>query len=249
MVRSTMAAAILTFGTLCPAAYGQGEAKEIIEKAIKAYGGQERLAKMQASQFKTKGSIDILGGITFDQSASIQYPDKIKETTAMAVMGQNISVTSIFDGTKGWIKVSDMVMDMDDKVLQAMKNAMYAMRISQRVFLLKNDKEFEISPLGEVKVNDRPALGIKISSKGQKDINMYFDKETGLMAKFEHRTIDAMSGEEIAEERIILDYQEVDGLKVPKKVMVNREGKKFLEAEVVEMKFVDKLDDGEFAKP
>src|SRR5262249_31781195 len=141
-----------------------------------------------------------------------------------------------------------MVMDMDENLLEIVKDSLYGMRLAQQVFVLK-DKSYELALLGEVKVNDRPAVGVKVSSKGRKDVNMYFDKETGLMAKFEHRTRDAMSGQEVGEERIILEYKEVDGLKTAKKVLVNRDGKKFLEAEVNEVKFLDQLDDAEFGKP
>ena len=57
------------------------------------------------------------------------------------------------------------------------------------------------------------------------------------------------SGEDVAEERIILEYQDVNGLKSAKKVLINRDGKKFTEAEVLDVKFLDKLDDAEFVKP
>ena len=48
---------------------------------------------------------------------------------------------------------------------------------------------------------------------------------------------------------MILEYQEKDGMKVPKKAVINREGKKYMELEVSEIKFVDKLPDGTFEKP
>jgi hypothetical protein len=61
--------------------------------------------------------------------------------------------------------------------------------------------------------------------------------------------LDAMTGQEVTEERIIQEYQEIDGAKVAKKALVNRDGKKFVEAEVLEVKSLDKLDESEFAKP
>jgi len=36
---------------------------------------------------------------------------------------------------------------------------------------------------------------------------------------------------------------------VPKKVLVNHDGKKYLEIEVVEVKYPDDIDDSEFQKP
>jgi hypothetical protein len=111
------------------------------------------------------------------------------------------------------------------------------------------DKAYELSSLGEVPVEGKPALGLRVVVKGQKDINVFFDKATGLMAKVERRGVDPMSGQEFAEERIILEYQKIEGLPVPKKILLNRDGKKYLEAEVLEVKLLDTLDESEFAVP
>src|SRR5262249_43300801 len=152
-----------------------------------------------------------------------------------------------YDGTKGWVKANDQLMELNDKLLDEMKEAVYLNQLGRLVFL--KDKSVELSPLGEVKVNDRPAVGVRIVSKGHRDLNLYFDKETGLMAKMERQAFDTMTQQMVQEERIMQEYQVVDGMKVAKKVRVNRDGKKFMEAEVLEVKFSDKLDDSEFAKP
>jgi hypothetical protein len=90
---------------------------------------------------------------------------------------------------------------------------------------------------------------VTVSKKGCKDITIYFDKKTGLIAKVETRRRDLMSGEEVTEERIITEYQEVQGRKTAKKIEVLRDGKAFMEAEVTELKILEKLDDSEFAQP
>ncbi len=41
----------------------------------------------------------------------------------------------------------------------------------------------------------------------------------------------------------------MDGVPTAKKVVVNRDGNKFMEVEVLETKRLEKLDDSEFAKP
>jgi len=70
-----------------------------------------------------------------------------------------------------------------------------------------------------------------------------------LLAKIDHTAIDAMSGNEVPEERIVLAYEKnADGVPVPKKVAVKRDGKTYLEADVLESKQLEKIDDSEFAK-
>src|SRR5207302_7326086 len=120
----------------------------------------------------------------------------------------------------------------DDKLAEQLKEGAQMLAVF-KLYPLKS-KEYELSAIGAAQVNGKPALGIRTSKKGARDISMYFDKETGLLAKIEHRTVDFMSGQEVTEERIITEYQKVDGVPQFKKVLVNRDGKKFLEGEVVE---------------
>jgi hypothetical protein len=234
---------------LIPLAAAQEETLAIIDKAIKAHGGEAKLTKFNAIQTKLKGTLELFGAsVPFTQEGYSQAPAKIKEVLHLEIMGQNITVATVFNGDKGWISPNGMTMDMDEQVLEVMKEASY-IRAFAGYTPLKDSKRFQLASLGDLKVNNRPAVGIKVSSQGHKDVNIYFDKETGLMAKIEHRTTDLQSMQEVAEERIVTEYQEVDGLKTAKKLLIQRDGKKFMEAEIEEVKFVDKIDDAEFAKP
>ena len=138
-------------------------------------------------------------------------------------------------------------MPVTDEILAELKEASYSMGVMQWIFV--KDKGVKFAVLGEIKVNGKPAVGVTASKEGHKDINIYFDKETGLIAKVEMRKLDLMSKQEVTEERIITEYQEIEGRKTAKKVEVLRDGKALLEAEVVEMKIVEKLDDSEFVQP
>ena len=88
-----------------------------------------------------------------------------------------------------------------------------------------------------------------MTAKVHKDLNLYFDKETGLLAKVERQALDMTSGKDVPEERIITEYQDIDGLKVAKKLVINRDGNKFMEVEITEQKPVDRLGAEEFGKP
>ncbi len=223
------------------------DAKAVIEKAIKAHGGADRLTKFQATKTKSKGTIELFGGITFTSESAVQYPDKFKETVELEVAGNKATVVTVYDGKKGWISINGETKEMDEKTLDAMKEVLHGMQIMRMAFT--KDKNCEFSPLGEIKVNDQPAVGVKVSAKDHKEVNLYFDKKTGLLAKMEHQTIDAMTGKEVAEERIVTEYQEIDKVQAAKKVVINREGKKYLEVEITDLKSLEKLGDEEFGKP
>jgi hypothetical protein len=244
-MRNYLIAALAAVLVLSAGARADDDTKAIITKAIKAHGGEEVKNKFKAGQSKCKGKIELLGGLDFTQESSFMLPDKFKETIDMEVMGQQVHVVTVSDGKKFQIEANGKAVDVDDKIKEAIKNTLYAMKVGQLVPLVK-DKEFELSSLGEVKVEGKAAVGVLVKSKGHKDVSLFFNKETGLLAKVEHRTVDPMSGNEITEERIILEYGKTDGVPTPKKVLINKDGNKFMELEVLEVKQLEKLDDSEF---
>jgi hypothetical protein len=229
-------------------ATAQEEIQAIVNKAVKAHGGAEKLNKLKCVQSKSKGKLELLGGVDFTQEVTAKYSGKFKEVLEMEIMGNKVTVTTAFDGTKGWISANGKLMDANDKILEELKEASYGMKVARLANIL-NDKSLRLSALGESKVEARPAVGVKIASEGHRDIDLYFDKESGLLVKVEARKHDFQTMQEVTEERIITEYQEVDGQKTAKKVLVNRDGKKFMEVEVNDVKFLDEIDDREFKKP
>src|SRR5207248_11447730 len=86
------------------------------------------------------------------------------------------------------------------------------------------DKAFTLTTIGEVEVEKRPALGVKVSSKGHRDVDLYFDKESGLLVKTETRLKDE-GGQEVMAETFLRDYKDVEGTKHAMKFAVHRDGK------------------------
>jgi hypothetical protein len=228
-------------------ASAQDDAKSILEKAVKAHGGAEKLSQIKAQQAKSKGRLELLGGLDFTQESTFQYPTKFKEAMHLSVMGNMVDVVTVFNGKDGWISAMGQTMPLEGDQMEAVKEAMDMLTLARLAFL--GGKDYELAGLGESKINDRPCVGVKISRMGKKDVNLYFDKETNLLTKLEHRVKDPMAGMEVNEERFISEYQEMDGMKVAKKASIHRDGKKFMDIEILEVKFLDKVEDGAFEKP
>jgi hypothetical protein len=247
-MRTRLIASLIGVLLLAAGARAEDETRAILAKAIKAHGGEKAQDKFKAGQTKTKGKLEILGGIEFTEESSFMLPDKFKETMEMTVMGEKVRVVTVYNGKKAIIEANGKEVEVDDKIKDSLKDALYAMKVGQLVSLVK-DKGFELSALGEVKVEGKAAVGVRVASKGRKDISLYFNKETGLLAKVEHRTIDPMNGNEITEERIITEYTKTDGVPTPKRLTIKHDGEKFMELEVLETKRLEKIDDTEFDKP
>ncbi len=250
MLLSLMSAALL-LSVAPPARAADDNAKAIITAALKAHGGEELLTKYKAGQSKSKGKLTLptIGEVAFTEDTSYMLPDKFKSVQELEIANNKVTVTVLANGDKVSIDAGGNDVPINDNIKQALSDARYVMKVARMTNLLK-DKDIELSLVGEVKVEGKPAIGIRIASKGHKDVSLFFNKETHLLAKIEARTIDANSGKEITEERIILEYGKKDKekLPLPKKILVKRDGEKFMEAEVIETKLLDKLDDSEFKK-
>ncbi len=247
--RSCFAAIAVAFAFVPGAARAADEAKDVVAKAIKAHGGEELLTKQKAGQMKTKGKITLpgVGETEYSQEASYMLPDKFKDVMELKIAGKNIGILTILNGDKVTLEVDGKAVDAGDAVKNAMKDIGNVIEVSRMVPITK--KPYELSLIGEDKVEGKKVIGIRVTRKDHKDVSLYFDKETHLLAKVEFRTIDQATGNEVTEERIPSSYEKnKDGVPIPKKVVVKRDGKVFLEAEVLETKYFEKLDDSEFKK-
>ncbi len=225
------------------------EPKDIIAKAIKAHGGEELLTKNKAGQTKAKGKINLPGAgeVEFTQDVSYMIPDKFKDSMELKVGGKSIAVLTLVNGDKMTIEIDGKAVDVPAEAKASLKEVSHVMDVARLVPL--KGKAYELSLIGDDKVDGKKVVGVRVTKKGQKDVSVYFDKETGLMAKIEFRTVDQASGNEITEERMPSGYEKTkDGVAVPKKVVIKRDGKVFLEAEILEAKSFEKLDDAEFKK-
>src|SRR5947209_5901999 len=171
----TLAVCVL-LGLVVRARAADDECRPVIEKAIKAYGGADKLEKLKAVQSKSKATMDVLGmTIALTIESSVQVPGQLKNVMEMEVAGQKINMVQVFNKDKFWIQVSanGQVQNVDppEGALKAIKEADHGQSISMLTPLLK-DKTFTLSPLGEIKVNGRTAVGVKVASKGHKDVNL-----------------------------------------------------------------------------
>jgi outer membrane lipoprotein-sorting protein len=245
--------AVLTVGFMlavgAPArADDAADAKALVEKAVKAHGGQDKLDKLPGVSVKFKGTFHGMGdGIAMSGEISSQGPDKQRIDIEVEAGGQKLPILIITNGDKGWSKIIKEVKELGKDELAEAKEQAYAAWVVTLAPL--KDKQFTFATTGEIKVEKRTALGVKVSSKGHRDVDLYFDKETGMLVKSETRVKDDMSGQEVTEESFPGDYKDVQGTKQPMKFTVKRNGKLHVEGEATEIKLSEKLDASLFAKP
>jgi hypothetical protein len=225
----------------------QAECKPILEKAIKAMGGADKLDKLKAGTWKAKTTGNDNGKeLVFLSEGAWQGRDQFKLDGDIQVGGVSRKATIVVNGENGWLNHGDKVDGAPKEILPLFKNFAYALRMPQLLSQLQN-KEFTLSPLGEMKLDTVEAVGIKIVHKDYKDISVFFDKKEGVPIKAEI-TLPGPQSKELTLECLFSDYKDFDGIKSPSKVVLHADGKEFV-IELSEIKSSDKLDDSVFGKP
>ncbi len=227
------------------------EAQALVAKAVKAMGGEAKLAKLKAYTTKSEGKMFGPVEFSFTEEGATQTPQQFRFAIELAAKDQKFQQLLVFNGDKAWIKVGNLKpFPMPKDVLTAFQNYFHGLRFVVNPLELKK-KGISLSVVGEVKIGDRAALGIRAAAKGRADVNLYFDKETGLPVKLELNAKDSLNPQapEILHELFFTQYKEIDGVKVSLHMAWNKDGKKFLTREISELKPVDKIDPGMFAAP
>jgi hypothetical protein len=219
-------------------AQNQTDPRAVVDRAIKAAGGEEILSKNKAHTWNETGTFYGMGeGLPFKAAYASQLPDQFK----MAV--ENV-FTIVLDGNKGWVNDNEMSAEQ----LAELKETNYAGWVS--TLLPLKDKAFTLTAIEDIKIGDAPATGIKVNHPGHRDVKLYFNKTTGLLSKVVARAKpEDLGGKEVDQETELRDYKDIGGMKVPMKVVIQRDGKRFVEATIQDWKGTEKLDKSVFAKP
>ncbi len=229
-------------------ASAQDAARDIIEQAVKAHGGTEALGRVKADKVKFKGTLVLREHATpFIAETTMQLPSQYKHVIEIGRGTDKHTLIEIINGDKVYITLDGRAIEADTAQLAEIRAGLELQR-AQRLLPLLEEKSYQLAVLDELKVNDRPAVGVRVTGRGRKEMRLYFDKEVPLLVRAENRFDDG-KGKEVRQHYFFGDFKEIGGYKRYTKVRVFREGKQIMEAELLDAKLLDKVDETEFAKP
>jgi len=240
---------LAAFGVLFAHAQEASDPKAVLKKAIEAQGGAEKLTKFKAAVSKFKGTMEVMGNeVPITGESTHQKPDKVKNVVDVTINGMAFSVIEVYNGKKMWRSINGQTEEVkDEQTLKPVRDSLHAEAAGSLVDFL--DKPYELSVIGAVKVKDKDAIGIRVTKKDQPDISLFFDKKTYLPIKTEMRIHDVQAGQEVTQEKFIMSFRDVDGMKAPKDLVVHKDGKLFMTLEITETKMFERLGDDAFQMP
>ena len=241
-------AAVLFTGQGTPLRADDKDATAVLDKAIAALGGEEKLAKAGTATWKAKGTI------TFNDSenpiktrTTIQGIDRHRAEFEGDFNGNEVKGVTVLDGDKGWRKFGDDSQELDGEALATEKRRAYLQAAPATILPLKG-KGFKVETAPEEKVDGKPAAVIKATGPDGKTFTLCFDKESGLPVKMT-ATVRGWQGEDFTQETTMSDYKDFGGIKRATKTESKRDGNPFVKLDITEFKVEDKLDPDTFAEP
>ena len=211
-------------------------ADQILDRYVQALGGEA--ANRRLTGRVTKGEITIDG-----QSGTFEIYEKAPDKHLIVIQIPGVgSVREGFDGRVGWTA------DPADGVREVRGAELTDLR--READFYRELRLREVYPRIELKgaesVNGREAYALEMFPADRKPETMYFDKETGLLVRFDFVS-DGPDGEERVE-NYLDDYREVDGVKFSFAGR-HKAGSMEIVQKVREMIHVAELDDKMFSKP
>jgi hypothetical protein len=215
-------------------------AKVILDKAIKALGGEERLSKIKAFTLKGKGTVVLDDKyIPFSFQMTAKGIEQYRWTYEGEAGGEKFAGATVIDGAKGWRKLNDDIQKLEGESLDNEKRSAYL----EVVPILKGEG-FKLDLAAE----EKATTGLKATGPDGKDFTIRFDKESGLPISLSGKVVDA-DGKEFTQHTTFEVYREFEGIKVATKSSSKKDGARYIEVDGMEFKFLDKVEPDAFAEP
>jgi zinc protease len=234
----------ISFAALGPARADDQDAKSILDKAIKALGGEEKLTNAAAHSWKANVKLHFGGG---ERDVESHVTASGLDHFRREFNSPQFTGILVIDGEKGWRKRRDETTELDADSLANEKRSAYLQLIPVTLMPLK-DKGFKLEAAGAEKVDGKPAVVLKVTAPDGKNFTLFFDKESGLPVK-EVATMTSPAGQEFSVESTFLDYKDMGGIKKATRIEVKSNGEPSSEMEITEFKILDKVDPETFAEP
>ncbi len=183
--------------------------RTIIQRAVKAMGGEEKLSLQvaQTMKFKARDLPALPGDLTMEGEISSHTGGKHRFEAKIKILGQTMDMAEVVDGKEGWRCQDGKWQKMSAEEIANHQASDYPEKVASLIALLRN-KEFKLEMLPETVVAKKPVFSIKVTRQGKPDVSLFFEKETGLLCKFAYKR--KTGNKEEQHETILSDYRELD---------------------------------------
>jgi hypothetical protein len=224
----------------------RADALAVIEQAIQAHGGADRLARAQTMTRQAKGVIFVVNKPQrFTTKLLVAYPNRLRDQIVIEADTAKINLTRVLNRDKGWDSSGGMTMDMSKEQVDELQQELYVLWLSTLVPL--KDANFDLAFLGDSKIDQRSVTGVKVSGVGRSPLKLYFDRETHLLTHIQRSQ--KIANLDVTKEYRFGEFKDFDGVKFPTQQVELLQGRKSTELVIQSVEIPASIDETTFAKP
>ena len=196
--------------------------KKLLERVQQAIGGAEKLVGVRdTTEIIELSTTAMPSNLKIHQVNMWVAPDQFRQESQLP-FGKVIVYS---DGKSGWMSTPQGVRPLPEPQLKQVREELF-----RKYFLLllsdrKSDRTVSSPAEGELEIGDRDGSSVKLS----------VDEKTGLPTKEVYRESGPM-GPPADMEEVFEEFMDAGGIKAPKRITVNRDGKKYAEISFTEYK-------------
>lgn len=224
---------VLLMAGVVPAAHAQETARAVVERAVAAHGGLDELSRARADRTRMRGVIYVATrAVPFTSEVTVRLPGRYKSVVTLRDGERTRVVTHELDGDKVTITADGKEQPAQGSHTNQLRQTL-ELEGAMRLAPLLDDKKYALTQLGRFQLNQQVVVGVGVRGGGQRELKLYFDEQTWLLTKTEQR-LDGEDGKDVVQEAYYRDHREVGGHRRPGRAAAYRDGKKIMEAELLD---------------
>lgn len=251
-MRCGLVLAVLGLGLLGGLTAGHADERDMalgrIDRAIEAHGGAGALTRAQTAVRRGRGVMALADReLAFTDELKIQVPDRLRLVLDVGEGDGKQQTTVVINGDKGWQLAGGAARDLAAERVKELREEVYLHWLKTLV-PLKKDAAFQLGLLPDITgAGGQTLLGVKISHRDHGDVNFYFDKGSGLLARVERQV--RIAGLTLQKDLVLSNHKAFGGARLAGREVETVNGKKFTDVTFTDYRFIEKLDEGTFARP
>jgi hypothetical protein len=184
--------------------------------------------------------------LPFIAETSVMLPDRLRNQVRINPGAQEVVLTQLLHGEKMGMFINNMPQKLTENLANELRETLIMNQVMRLVPLIK-DPELKPTFAGAGVVNGRSSRIVRVAPPGRREIKLWFDQETGLLVKTEHPV--GTGDKPVWQEEYYGNFREMGVFRRPAKMTTVRAGQKIMEAELVEVRYLDSIPENEFLAP
>jgi hypothetical protein len=226
----------------------EDDGKTILTKAIHAHGEVDKLARWSKGYVRYKASVGFLppGFVDAVLEDTFDLPGHFKRVIRGKIATEEVTIVTVHNDGKGWVKKGDAEAQPNENRFTERSAHPFADLCD---FSKACGADAKLTRLPDEKLGDHDAAVVNAKTPAGIDVDLFIDKQSALVIGTRKRQ--AVAGSEVPVTMIVvLEGQKTfQGGVYPTTIRGSQGEKLLVEATIIDLKFLNKVEATEFKKP